>query len=64
MTREDAKKYFPYIQAFAEGKIVQEQVVEVNGSEIVWENVIDPNFRTGHIYRVKPKVRPFENEET
>ena len=63
MNREDAKKYLYYIQAFAEGKIVQEQIVGVNGSDIVWEDVKDPNFRTGHIYRIKPKTRPFESEE-
>ena len=65
MTKEEAKKYFPYIQAFAEGETIQMQVITDNGSKIVWQNVDDPNFHLGHIYRVKPKskYRPFETRE-
>lgn len=65
MTREETKKYFPYIQAFAEGKTIQMQVITNNGSEIKWKNVEDPNFHLGHIYRVKPepKYRPFTSKE-
>ena len=64
MTKEEAKKYLPYIQAFAEGKTIQIQVITNNGSEIEWKDVKDPNFHLGHIYRVKPKskYRPFETE--
>lgn len=65
MTREETKKYFPYIQAFAEGKTIQMQVITNNGSEIIWKDVNEPNFHLGHIYRVKPepKYRPFKSKE-
>ena len=65
MTIEETKKYLPYIQAFAEGKTIQMQVITNNGSKIIWEDVEDPNFHLGHIYRVKPesKYRPFETRE-
>ena len=64
MTKEEAEKYLPYIQAFAEGETIQMLVITDNGSNIIWQNVDDPNFHLGHIYRVKPKskYRPFETE--
>ena len=64
MTREETKKYLPYIQAFAEGKTIQKQIITENGARISWKNVDDPNFLTGGIYRIKPepKYRPFETE--
>lgn len=65
MTREEAKKYLPYIQAFSEGKAIQIQVITNNGSKIKWEDINEPNFRLGRIYRVKPepKYRPFTSKE-
>ena len=65
MTREETKKYLPYIQAFAEGKTIQMQVITNNGSEIIWQDVNEPNFHLGHIYRVKPEstYRPFESKQ-
>ena len=64
MTREETKKYLPYIQAFAEGKTIQKQIITENGARISWKNVDDPNFLLGGIYRIKPdpKYRPFETE--
>ena len=64
MTKEEAKKYLPHIQAFAEGKTIQMQVIIDNDSEIIWEDVENPCFHLENIYRVKPepKYRPFETE--
>ena len=64
MTREEAKKYLPYIKAFSEGKTIQIQIITENGAKIKWEDISEPNFRLGRTYRIKPepKYRPFETE--
>ncbi len=51
MTREQAKKNLPIIQAFAEGKTVQ--ISTLKG----WVDSDDPQFRAGYEYRVKPEPR-------
>ena len=64
MTKGEARLFFPYIKALAEGKTIQKQIITENGARISWKNVDDPNFLTGGIYRIKPepKYRPFETE--
>lgn len=59
MTREEAKKLLPIIQAFAEGKTIQ---LFTNG---IWEDAKNPTFESGAMYRIKPepKYRPFKNQE-
>ena len=60
MTREDAKHLLPIIQAFAEGKAIQ----QTDGYD--WYDLDDPDFmRNGDSYRIKPEseYRPFENAE-
>ena len=60
MTREDAKQLLPIIQAFAEGKAIQ----QTDGYD--WYDLDDPDFmRNGDSYRIKPEseYRPFENAE-
>ena len=58
MTREEAKELLPIIQAFAEGKAIQ----QTDGYD--WYDLDDPDFMaSGSSYRIKPetKYRPFKN---
>ena len=60
MTREEAKQLLPFIQAFAEGKEIQ----QTDGYD--WYDLDDPDFMAnGNSYRIKPgpKYRPFTNIE-
>ena len=59
MTREEAKKLLPIIQAFAEGKTIQ---LFTNG---IWEGAENPSFEELSRYRIKPepKYRPFKSQE-
>ena len=60
MTREEAKQLLPIIQAFAEGKAIQ----QTDGYD--WYDLDDPDFMAnGSSYRIKPetKYRPFANAE-
>ena len=59
MTREEAKELLPIIQAFAEGK-----VIEIFDDEIGWVEKEKPKFNLNpEFYRIKPKYRPFKNQE-
>ena len=60
MTREQAKKLLPIMQAYAEGKTIQFQ----NGGK--WYDVYDTDFhQSPDVYRIKPesKYRPFNDQE-
>ena len=60
MDRNQAKRLLPIIQAFAEGKEIQ----ETDGYE--WHDLNDPDFMSNsNSYRIKPesKYRPFANAE-
>ena len=60
MTREEAKELLPIIQAFAEGKAIQ----QTDGYD--WYDLDDPDFMAnGSSYRIKPetKYRPFKNAD-
>ena len=68
MTREDAKKLLPIIQAFSEGKKIQwlkpdsdEWIDVVGGDNVDFEDLTEFNVA----YRIKPepKYRPFKNAE-
>ena len=68
MTREDAKKLLPFIQAFSEGKKIQwlkpdsdEWIDIVGGDNVDFEDLTEFNVA----YRIKPepKYRPFKNVE-
>ena len=65
MTKGEARLFFPYIKALAEGKTIQKQIITENGARISWKDVDDLNFLLGGIYRIKPepKYRPFETRE-
>ena len=60
MTREEAKQLLPIIQAFAEGKEIQ----QTDGYD--WYDLDDPDFMAnGNSYRIKPetKYRSFKNAD-
>ena len=68
MTREEAKKLLPFIQAFSEGKKIQwlkpdsdEWIDIVGGDNVDFEDLTEFNVA----YRIKPepKYRSFENAE-
>lgn len=61
MTRQEWKERLPIIQAFAEGKRVQEENVAEG-----WVDLEDPEFhRPIHFYRIAPEptYRPWRPEE-
>ena len=60
MNRNQAKEILPFIQAFAEGKEIQ----QTDGYD--WYDLDDPDFMAnGNSYRIKPgpKYCPFKNAE-
>ena len=59
MTREEAKKFLPIIQAFAEGKKIEMYY----HSDMNWVETNNPSFSICYEYRVKsePKYSPFNN---
>ena len=60
MNRIEAKVFLPIIQAFAEGKAIQ----QTDGYD--WYDLDDPDFMAnGSSYRIKPetKYRPFKNAD-
>ena len=68
MTREEAKKLLPFIQAFIEGKQIQwlkpdsdAWIDVVGGDNVDFEDLAESNVA----YRIKPepKYRPFKNAE-
>ena len=60
MTRDDAKKLLPIIQAFAEGKNIQYKE-DIDR----WVDIKNPSFKSFVEYRIKPepKYRPFKTQE-
>lgn len=60
MTREEAKKLLPFIQAFSEGKTIQSRCI--TGETPLWWDDNNPTFEIDDFdYRIKPepKYRPF-----
>ena len=62
MTREEAKKLLPIIQAFAEGKTIQFKT-----KDRPWFDLLDNNLEMREVfkYRIKPepKYRPFKGQK-
>ena len=60
MTREEAKKILPIIQAFAEGK-----TIEYRGLGGEWKAAHTPTWSSHLFYRIKPepRYRPFKSME-
>lgn len=61
MTREEAKRLLPIIQAYAEGETIQVW----DESENIWLDLSEPSFSRELKYRVKPHptYRPFKNAQ-
>ena len=68
MTREEAKRLLPIIQAFAEGEIIECRTKPGTISAGIpnkWTEIKEIGFWNGIEYRIKPepKYRPFANAE-
>ena len=69
MNRKQAKEFYPFLQAFAEGKIIEtrRKPSAVKGTDIPndWTEMKEIEFWNNTEYRVKsePKYRPFNDAE-
>ena len=70
MDRNQAKKFYPILQAFAEGKAIEcrTRVWELNKGwkySTTWKETEELKFQDTYEYRIKPEVkyRPFKNAE-
>ena len=68
MTKEEAKEFYPILQAFAEGKVIEFKAKPgtINtGIPNEWTEMEDIHFWSNVEYRIKPepKYRPFANAE-
>lgn len=71
MDRNQAKEFYPILQAFAEGKVIKCRLkpdfIKGSGFSDDWTEVKDLWYMKGHEYRIKPeqepKYRPFANAE-
>ena len=69
MNRNQAKEFYPVLQAFAEGKIIETRRKQssVKGTDIPndWTEMKEIEFWNNTEYRVKskPKYRPFKDAE-
>lgn len=67
MTKEEAKEFYPILQAFAEGKVIEcrtkPSALECTDVPNNWTEMTDIEFWNNTEYRIKPepKYRPFEN---
>ena len=69
MNRKEAKEFYPFLQAFAEGKAIEcrtkPSVLEGTDVPNDWTEMKEIEFWNNIEYRVKPepKFRPFKNAE-
>lgn len=69
MDRNQAKEFYPFLQAFAEGKIIEtrRKPSAVKGTSVPndWTEIKEIEFWNNTEYRVKPepKYRPFKDAE-
>lgn len=71
MDRNEAKEFYPILQAFAEGKVIECRLkpdfIKGSGFSNDWTGVKDLWYMKGLEYRIKPeqepKYRPFANAE-
>ena len=70
MTREEAKEFYPILQAFAEGKVIEcrtkPSALSKSWQDMnEWTEMKEIEFWNNTEYRVKsePKYRPFKNAE-
>lgn len=69
MTREEAKEFYPFLQAFAEGRVIECRTKPslIEGSDVPndWTEMKEIEYWNNIEYRIKqePKYRPFKNAE-
>lgn len=69
MTREEAKEFYPILQAFAEGRVIEcrTKPSSLKGSDTPngWTEMKELVFWNNTEYRIKPesKYRPFKNKD-
>lgn len=69
MTREEAKEFYPFLQAFAEGRVIECRTKPslVEGTDVPndWTEMKEIEYWNNIEYRIKPgsKYRPFKNTE-
>ena len=67
MTREEAKEFYPFLQAFAEGKVIETRTdpstLKRKDTPNGWAEMKEIEFWNNTEYRVKPepKYRPFKD---
>ena len=69
MDRNQAKEFYPILQAFSEGKVIEcrTKISFIEGLDVTndWTEMKEIEFRNNTEYRIKPepKYRPFANKE-
>ena len=68
MTKEEAKEFYPILQAFADGMVIECRTKPGTISTSIpneWTEMKEIGFWNGIEYRIKPepKYRPFKDEE-
>ena len=69
MTREEAKEFYPILQAYAEGKVIecrtQSSTMKGDDNPNDWTEMKEIEFWRNIEYRIKPEstYRPFENAQ-
>ena len=69
MTREEAKEFYPILQAYAEGKVIECRTKPslIEGTDVPndWTEMREIVFWYNTVYRIKPepKYRPFKDAE-
>ena len=67
MTRNEVKELLPIMQAFAEGKTIEERIIGndnwIETDEIYGGRNNDYDYRVNYHIKPEPKYRPFKNTE-
>ena len=67
MTRNEVKELLPIMQAFAEGKTIEERIIGndnwIETDEIYGGRNNDYDYRVNYRIKPEPKYRPFKNAE-
>ena len=69
MNRNQAKEFYPFLQAFAEGRVIEYRTKTslIEGTDVPndWTEMKEIEFWNNIEYRIKPepKFRPFKNAE-
>ena len=65
MTREEAKEFYPILQAYAEGKVIEcrRKQSAMKGADTTngWTEIKEIDFWKNTEYRIKPEYRPFKD---